>query len=208
MTDTAVLQTTDETLRHSLQQLPAGRPALSGMWKSDSKFRRSWTVWPQLKLEDGVLDRVKQSPGSSDNRPLIVLPQRLLDEALCQLHDNMRTFWGGKTVASAADRFWWPAYISDIQRWVKSCEVCARSKPPQPRPQARLQSIPVRGPMEMVAIEVIGPLRETANGNRFILAFTDYFTKWPEAFPMKSRDSRHSPCPRGLLSLRRTHGPS
>ena len=62
------------------------------MWKSDSKFRRFWTVWPQLKLEDGVLDRVKQSPGSSDSRPLIVLPQRLLDKALCQLHDNSGHF--------------------------------------------------------------------------------------------------------------------
>ena len=39
----------------------------------------------------------------------------------------------------------------------------------------------------MVAIDVIGLLPETANGNRSIIAFTDCFTKWPEAFPIKNQ---------------------
>ena len=61
-------------------------------------------------------------------------------------------------------------------------------------------------------MDIIGPLPETSDGNRYILVFSDYTTKWPEGFALKDTKaetvakvlvdemiSRHS-APRRLLS--------
>jgi len=41
-------------------------------------------------------------------------------------------------------------------------------------------------PFEMWGMDVIGPISPpTSKGNRFILAITDYFSKWAEVFPLK-----------------------
>ncbi|POM80721.1 Gag-pol fusion protein [Phytophthora palmivora] len=37
--------------------------------------------------------------------------------------------------------------------------------------------------------DVVGPLVTTPRGNKFILVFTDYFTRWVEAFPFKRLDT-------------------
>ena len=39
--------------------------------------------------------------------------------------------------------------------------------------------------MERIAIDVMGPLPETARGNKFIVVIRDYFTKCMEAFTTK-----------------------
>ena len=39
------------------------------------------------------------------------------------------------------------------------------------------------------SIDLIGPLPVTQTGNRYIFAATDYFIKWPEAFPIPNKDA-------------------
>lgn len=34
---------------------------------------------------------------------------------------------------------------------------------------------------------MIGPLKETPRGNRFIVTLVDYFSKWPEAEPLPDK---------------------
>lgn len=36
--------------------------------------------------------------------------------------------------------------------------------------------------MERLAVDVLGPLRPSDKGNRYILAAMDYSTKWPEVY--------------------------
>ena len=105
-------------------------PHLSGLWKSDSKLRRFWTIRSQLKLEDGVLYQVKRPHGLSTDKMLLVLPQSLVQESLTAIHDSLGHFGTDKTIAMAEERFWWPGYVSDIQTWVKTCATRAQSKPP------------------------------------------------------------------------------
>ena len=42
----------------------------------------------------------------------------------------------------------------------------------------------VSRPLQRVAMDILGPLPETARGNRYILVIGDYFTRWKEAYPM------------------------
>lgn len=44
-------------------------------------------------------------------------------------------------------------------------------------------------PMERIALDIVGELPRTENGNRYILVICDYFTKWVEAFAMPNMET-------------------
>lgn len=43
--------------------------------------------------------------------------------------------------------------------------------------------------MERLAVDILGELPETEQGNRYILVIADYFTKWTECFPMRNMET-------------------
>ena len=54
-----------------------------------------------------------------------------------------------------------------------------------------LQPMPVpTEPMAMTAMDVVGPLPLTTSGNQYILVFTDYMSRFPEAFPMPNQKTK------------------
>ena len=94
-----------------------------------------------------------------------------------------------KTLGKVKERFYWPGHFSDVQKWCNTCAVCAMRKTPVPRPKAKLCNISVGSPMELVAMDILGPLPETAAGNSYILVVGDYFTKWMEAYPIPNQEA-------------------
>ena len=43
--------------------------------------------------------------------------------------------------------------------------------------------------MERVAIDILGLLPESADGNKYLLIAMDYFTKWPEGYPIRNMEA-------------------
>jgi len=43
--------------------------------------------------------------------------------------------------------------------------------------------------MERLAVDVMGPLPETEAGNKYLLIAMDYFSKWPEAYPLPNQEA-------------------
>ena len=64
---------------------------------------------------------------------------------------------------------------------------CAQAKTGESGHRAKLvQDIPGM-PMERMAVDLMGPLPKTENGNLYIAVVVDYFTKWAEAHRRRYR---------------------
>ena len=49
---------------------------------------------------------------------------------------------------------------------------------------------PVEAPFVRVGLDIIEPLKETQQGNKYIIVCVDYFTKWVEAKPLRTVTSQ------------------
>ena len=79
--------------------------------------------------------------------------------------------------------------FKDIEPWCHSCIDCAMKKIPRGKRKAPLLPHPVEGAFDRVAVDALGPFPATNDGNRYILVFSDYYTRWPEAFAVLSIDA-------------------
>ena len=60
---------------------------------------------------------------------------------------------------------------------------------PVPTQHAPIGTIESNHLFEKLLWDIMGPLPAAAGGCRYVLVVTDLFTKWVEAFPLKSTDS-------------------
>ncbi|UYV84144.1 K02A2.6-like, partial [Cordylochernes scorpioides] len=94
-----------------------------------------------------------------------------------------------KTLGKVKERFYWAGCRASVEKWVRQCTECASRKGPKTRSRARLKTYNVGAPVERIAIDIMGPLPRSDKGNRYILVAMDYFTKWPEAFPLADQEA-------------------
>ena len=71
---------------------------------------------------------------------------------------------------------------SAVEEYVKSCPKCFAVNPKVSCDAPPLNPIPVPARIwSLVEIDIIGPLQESSQGNKYIVAITDHFSKWTEA---------------------------
>ena len=87
------------------------------------------------------------------------------------------------------ERFYWPGYETDIERWVRECQQCQKRNHPQPQPRAPLGLIKCGYPFDVISWDIMGSLPTSTKGNKYILVVTDLFSKSVEAFPLVATDS-------------------
>ena len=68
--------------------------------------------------------------------------------------------------------------------------MCSSRKGPHKKQKASLQLYTIGAPMERIAIDIMGPLPVSGNGNRYVLVTMDYFSKWPEVYPIPNQEAR------------------
>ncbi|GFU80971.1 retrovirus-related Pol polyprotein from transposon 412 [Trichonephila clavipes] len=69
------------------------------------------------------------------------------------------------------------------------CDPCAARKGPRKRTRGRLLLYNVGALFERIAFDILGPLPRSSNDNNNILVVRDYFTKWPEAYPIPDQEA-------------------
>ncbi|GFU28421.1 retrovirus-related Pol polyprotein from transposon 412 [Trichonephila clavipes] len=183
-----------ENCRHcsrSLWSLPAIKPSWQDISAYSPTTKQYWALWDSLHLRNGVLYRKFESEDGKTFRWQLVLPRSRIPEVLKELHGSPTGGHFGvmKTLHRVRERFFWGKVRADVEQWCKSCDACAARKGPKIRSRGKLHRYNVGAPFERIAFDILGPLPRTASGNKYLLVVMDYFTKWPEVYPIPDQEA-------------------
>ena len=136
---------------------------------------------------EGVLYFV--DPARKD-RIRLVVPEVLRQSLMEEVHNG--GFSGHFAVKGLYEklvrRYWWKGMYSDVYKFCKSCLTCAAYRGGGRRLRPTLMSLPVGGPFERVGVDLM-EMPQTTLGNRYVIVFLDYLTKWVEAYPLADQTS-------------------
>ncbi|KAK3090267.1 hypothetical protein FSP39_010526 [Pinctada imbricata] len=150
------------------------------------------TMWDSLYVDSGgILHRKTQSPTTSDEIIQLVVPTEIRKQILDHFHNNRLAGHLGreKTLSLIKKKYFWPGMSKDIRLWCQKCDMCAKLKPGPGKGKSPLVSNLVNGPLDRIAIDIMGPLPETREGNLYIMVVGDYFTKWKEAYAIPNHNA-------------------
>lgn len=161
------------------------KPSRSVLLSSNPETKILFRMWETLEMKDEILYRVNSNI-TGDKKYQLVTPFEFRKKILEQLHNNRTAGHLGrdKTISSIKQRYYWVGLNSDVQRWCLQCDQCARRKPGPGVGTSELKSSKIGFPLERIAIDILGPLQTTSNGNEYIMVVGDYFSKWKEAYAL------------------------
>ena len=113
----------------------------------------------------------------------IAVPKHLRKDLLDKTHrSRMGGHFSGQRLYNALARnWWWDGMYSDAMKFSHSCPEClivkgsGRHRPPPLRP------IQVSRPFQVLGVDIMD-LPKSSSGNKHVLVFQDYFTKWPMVY--------------------------
>ncbi len=174
-------QMKDPELRPLIDYLANGK-----LPDSESESHRIQFLAQHHKLDlNGTLLWAHEGPGLVPRPYPMVVPKSLRAEIVEAYHDDV--YAGGhlgfaKTLDKIKRHYYWPGMWVEVKHWCRTCVPCAMRKDPPAKVRAPLVPLPVVGAFDRLAVDCLGPLPLTESGNRHIVIFSDYLTRWPEAF--------------------------
>lgn len=165
---------------------------LSGTTPSDTKEKvRLEKLAEKYDLVENMLVLKKPHTRRAAYQPhRVAVPLSLRTKLIQEYHDSSLAGHLGipKTLDSLQLKYYWPGMAESVREYVKSCPKCQTRKDPNPKPRHPLQPIPIEAPFHTIAMDIT-ELPMSYNGNRYLLVFSDYFTKWVEAFALSDQKS-------------------
>lgn len=95
-----------------------------------------------------------------------------------------------KTYQRIKRNFRWKGMLCDIKNYIKKCKLCQKNK------QGRTFKMPMmitdtpRKPFDKTYMDIVGPLEETNQGNKYILTFEDDLTKFMDAIAIPDMEAK------------------
>ncbi|KAM0735103.1 Retrovirus-related Pol polyprotein from transposon 17.6 [Formica fusca] len=81
----------------------------------------------------------------------------------------------------------WPGITKDVEKYIAKCELCQKNKLSQKNKVPLIITDTPTKPFEKCALDIVGPLTVTTNGNKYLLTFQDNLTKFSKDTDSKPR---------------------
>jgi len=185
-------QTDDRNISKLLQAKQCNRQPLMNESKGESlEYRRLLQQWDQLLVQDGILWRLYAQPREGLSWKQLVVPKTFRTDILKHLHEGVTGGHLGqeKTLNKLKERFYWPGHYSDVRDWCQTCVACSKRKSPPTSYKAPMQTITAAYPTQVMAVDLLGPLPESENGNSYVMVVGDYYTRWMEALAIPNQEA-------------------
>jgi transposase InsO family protein len=144
-----------------------------------------------FELKDDILYKIVKC--GITNQKLVYVPSLLVSQVVEVYHGSS---WAGhfgfrRTYNNLKDRYWWPKMKETIKNHLQSCLKCQKFNFARHKTHGFLHPIESpNGPFQMIGIDYSGPFPTTTQGNKYVLAITDYFTKWVIAIPVEKQNAQ------------------
>ena len=144
------------------------------------------------EIVDGILihkyqNRGKKKPTEDKFIIQTALPKSLRLNVLEEFLDHNGYFGVKKTFAAIQTKYYWPRMYQEIVDFVNSCDTCQRAKHSRHQVSTPLNPLPVVNVFERIHLDIVGPLHKTNDGFEYILVCVDSFSRWVEAFPLRTQ---------------------
>ncbi|KAK4406237.1 hypothetical protein Sango_0630200 [Sesamum angolense] len=87
--------------------------------------------------------------------------------------------------------YYWPTMVKDCMDYARICQACQFHANLIYQPHGPLHPTVASWSFDAWGLDVVGPLTKSSGGHLYILAATDYFSKWAEAVPLKEVKKEH-----------------
>lgn len=95
-------------------------------------------------------------------------------------------FSGVRLYKTLARRWWWDGMYTDTVNYCQSCPQCAFVSGVGRRCNPPLKPIPIERVFQLVGVDIM-ELPKTSEGNRYVVVFQDFLSKWPFVFATKDQ---------------------
>ena len=167
------------------------RPSPNMTQGKDRKFHLLLQQWNQLYIRQGLLFRHYEDCHGEEKWAQLVVPLVLQKEILHDLHSGAVSGHLGedKTLNRLRERFYRLGHTEDVHRWCQQCSDCVMRKTPAPKQRVQLINVHPGYPLQLVAMDLLGPLPESHQKNSYVLVVSDYFTRWTEAYALPNQEA-------------------
>ena len=76
-----------------------------------------------------------------------------------------------------------------VSEFIGKCEACARRKTGHRVTAPLGDALVAHDFLDIISLDVVGPLPVTEKGNKYLLTFIDHFTRFCEAIPIVRQDT-------------------
>ena len=163
---------------HDLEHLP-------DMYPNDPDFA---SIWQALK-EGRVHLPYSIKGGYSYHHQAISIAWPLQRKVMNEVHSLPYAGHRGimSTTHQALERyFFWPTMRTDIEKYVRECDICQKVKYDRRKVSRHLQPLPIpSSPWESITMDFITDLPKKQNGNDAIKTMVDRFSKQAHYIPVK-----------------------
>ncbi|KRY59721.1 Transposon Tf2-9 polyprotein [Trichinella britovi] len=141
----------------------------------------AWRGWPKSVSDERL-------------KPRVIIPLQARHKILKELHIGHPGIVRMKALARSY--VWWPKMDSEIENWVRTCELCQQSRALPPHAPVHKWESP-RIPWSRIHVDLAGPIY----GKNFLIV-VDSFSKWLEVRVLKNTTSESViSCLRQIFSI-------
>lgn len=116
------------------------------------------------------------------------IPSHLRAMIIKQYHDENGHMGIQKCYDTIRVKYYWPNLFKELHNYVNTCVLCqTRSSQKVTHPLQETDQPPYA--MAKLSLDLSGPYPTTLSGNKYIVAFVDWYSGWPEAFCTPSKEA-------------------